>query len=297
MDMSEKPVAPRSGSPLPLKHDSSIGEVLVENRKLSPSDAEAVMRYARENRLRFGDAAIELGLVTRADVQYALARQFDYPYLPQHDESLSRELIAAYAPFSAPVEALRALRTQLMLRWSDSEWPRKTLAIVSAARSDGRSYLAANLAVVFSQQGARSLLVDADLRNPRQHELFRISDSPGLSTLLARRGDETTSIHRIRGLLGLSVLPAGATPPNPLELLTRRDFGEILGKLSAQYDVIIIDTPAAELGADFQGIAAAAESTLLVTRRNNTRVTDARVVAESVAAAGTRTVGAVLNDY
>lgn len=296
MDMSEKPPRRRPGPPQPVKRDRSIGALLVDSRDLSPSDAEAVMRYARDEGLRFGDAAIQLGLVTRADVQYALARQFDYPYLPPHDDSLSRELIAAYAPFSAPVEALRALRTQLTLRWFDADPPHKMLAVVSAARGEGRSYLAANLAVVFSQLGARTLLIDADLRNPRQHDLFRISDRIGLSSLLARRGDET-AIHRIQGLLGLSVLPAGATPPNPLELLTRPDFATILANLSNQYDVIIIDTPAAELGADFQGIAAAAEGTLLVTRRNITRAADAHALAESISATGAQVTGAVLNDH
>lgn len=280
----------------PVKRDRSIGALLVDSRRLSPADAEAVMRYAREENLRFGDAAIKLGLVTRADVQHALARQFDYPYLAPDDDTISREVIAAYAPFSAAVEALRALRTQLMLRWFETEPRRKMLAVVSAGRGDGRSYLAANLAVVFSQLGERTLLIDADLRNPRQHDIFRVSDRLGLSALLARRGDENC-IHRIRGLLGLSVMPAGAAPPNPQELLTRHGFGVLLGELSQQYDVIILDTPAGELGADFQSVAAAAEGALLVTRRNVTRAGEAHTVAESVTAASAQVVGAVLNDH
>lgn len=294
MDMSDNPPRPHPGPA--VRRDRSIGALLVDGKNLSPVDAEAVMRYAKEEGLRFGDAAVRLGLVARADVERALARQFDYPYLPPYDESLSRELIAAYAPFSRPVEALRALRTQLMLRWFDGNPPRKLLAVVGASRGDGRSYLAANLAVVFSQQGARTLLVDADLRNPRQHELFRVSDRMGLSALLAGRGD-APAIHRIRGLPGLAVLPAGASPPNPLELLTRPEFATLLAHLTDEYGVIIIDTPAATLGADFQGIAAVAEGVLLVARRNVTRAADARGVAESITATATTVAGVVLNDH
>jgi capsular exopolysaccharide synthesis family protein len=168
--------------------------------------------------------------------------------------------------------------------------------VVGASRGEGRSYLAANLAVVFSQQGARTLLVDADLRNPRQQELFKLSDRLGLSSLLARRGD-ATAIHRIRGLPGLSVLPAGVVPPNPLELLTRPEFAGTLASLTNDYGVIIIDTPAATLGADYQGIAAVAEGVLLVTHRNATRATDARSVAESITATATTVAGVVLNEH
>ncbi|MCZ7562782.1 MAG: chain length determinant protein tyrosine kinase EpsG [Burkholderiales bacterium] len=280
----------------PLKRDRTIGALLVDSRRLSPADAEAVIRFAREENLRFGDAAIKLGLVTPADVQRALARQFDYPYLAPEDDVISREVIAAYAPFSPAVEALRALRTQLMLRWIEAEPRHSMLAVVSPGRGDGRSYLAANLAVVFSQLGERTLLVDADLRSPRQHDIFRVPDRLGLSQLLARRGDENC-IHRIRGLLGLSVMPAGTTPPNPQELLARPGFEALLGGLSQQYDVIILDTPAGELGADFQSIAAAAEGALLVTRRNVTRAAEARALVASLAAASAQVVGAVLNDH
>jgi receptor protein-tyrosine kinase len=295
MDLSQEPLR-AAKRPEPVKRDRSIGALLVDSRLISSSDAEAVMRFAREEGLRFGDAAIKLGLVTRADVQHALARQFDYPYLAPGDDTISREVIAAFAPYAPAVEALRALRTQLMLRWFEGDPPHKVLAVVSAGRGDGRSYLAANLAVVFSQLGERTLLIDADLRNPRQHEIFRTSDRLGLSALLARRGDENV-IHRIRGLLGLSVMPAGAIPPNPQELLTRPGFGALLAGLSSQYDVIILDTPAGELGADFQSVAAAAAGALLVTRRNVSRAVEAHTVAASVAAASAHVVGAVLNDH
>jgi len=283
---------------LPGKPVRSIGALLVDSGRLSPADVEEVMRLALAEDIRFGEAAVKLGLVTKADILHALARQFDYPYLGPDEQTLtlSREVVAAYAPFSKAVEALRAVRTQVLLRWFEAERSRKTLAVVSAHRGDGRSYLAANLAVVFSQLGERTLLIDADLRNPRQHEIFCLPDRLGLSGLLARQGDENV-IHHIRGFLGLSVLPAGTVPPNPQELLSRPGFEALTARLSAQYGFIIIDTPAAELGADYQGIAAVAEGALLVARRDITRAADARAVAELIASAGAQVAGVVLNDH
>jgi chain length determinant protein tyrosine kinase EpsG len=295
MDMDQKPLSAQI-RPTPAKRDRSLGALLVDSRHLSTADAEAVMRYARDEGIRFGDAAVKLGLITPADVQHALARQFDYPYLAFDDGAVSPEVVAAYAPFSPAVEALRALRTQLILRWFEGEPPRKTLAIVSAARGEGRSYLAANLAVVFSQLGERTLLIDADLRNPRQHELFGIPDRVGLSSLLAQRGNGTV-VHRIHGLLGLSVLPAGARPPNPQELLTRASFGALLSGFSSQYDIIILDTPAADLCADFQPVASSAEAALVLTRRNHTRVRNVKSLFARVTSANALVVASVLNDF
>lgn len=274
----------------------SIGAILVDARKLAPSDAEAVLHYARENGTRFGDAAVRLGCVSAADVQHALALQYDYPYLAQQDAGISKEVIAAYAPFSPPVEALRAMRMQLMLRWFDADKPHIALAVVSAARGDGRSYVAANLAVVLSQLGKQTLLVDADLRNPRQHRIFNLEDRVGLSALLSGRGDNG-AIHRIPGLVSLSVLPAGAIPPNPQELLGRPGFGTLIKELELRFDAILIDTPAAALGADFQAVSLIAKGSVLVARRNATRTADAQAVSSRIASAGAVVIGAVLNEH
>ncbi len=280
----------------PSARSRSIGALLVDEGKLSPADAEAVLRHARAKGLRFGEAAVKLGLVSRAEIERALAQQFDFPYVARRDGSLASELVAAFAPASPAVEALRALRTQLMLRWFDAAPPRKTLAVVSARRRDGRSYVAANLAVAFSQLGEQTLLIDADLRNPRQHRLFGLSAQVGLSAILAARGDISAIAH-VEGLAGLAVLPAGAIPPNPLELLARPAFPMLLQDLGSRYDVILIDTPAAAIGADYQSVSIAAGGALLVTRRNVTRSAEARAVSTVLDDAGAMLVGALLNDH
>src|SRR6185503_6302746 len=121
---------------------------------------------------------------------------------------------------------------------------RRTLAITSPGAREGRSFIAANLAVVFAQLGQRTLLIDADFRAPRQQAIFNISDRFGLSSVLSGRADLSAAVP-VSGLTGLSVLPAGPLPPNPLELLSRPSFAALLGKAQAEYDVILIDTPPA----------------------------------------------------
>ncbi|HTT40616.1 MAG TPA: chain length determinant protein tyrosine kinase EpsG [Burkholderiales bacterium] len=274
--------------------ERSIGALLIDAGKLTPADAERVLRLQREHGLKFGEAAVQLGLVSEQDIQQMLSAQFEYPYLHGQDNGLGPEVIAAYQPFSRQVEQLRALRSQLMLRWFSPE--RKVLAIISPGRGEGRSYLAANLAVVCSQLGERTLLVDADMRHPRQHRLFDLSDKLGLSTMLSgRRGHE--ELHRVPGLLDMSVLPAGPSPPNPQELLGRAALADLTRELSAAFDIVIVDTPAAELSADAQVIAVRSGGALLVVRKDRTCLRAVQDLAASVTDTGGRVVGSVLNDF
>lgn len=289
-------VIPGQGVPAAASNDRSIGVMLIDAGKINAEDTERVLRYSRERSMLFGDAAIALRLVTENDIQQVLARQFDYAYLQPGQSNVSPEVIAAWSPFSPQVEGLRALRSQLLLRWFTGSPDQKMLAVVSAARGDGRTHVAANLAVVFSQMGERTLLVDADLRNPRQHELFSVGNGAGVSTMLAQRTG-LESIHRVPGFVDLSVLAAGPTPPNPSELLGRSAFGALCESLAAQYDVVVVDSPAAILGSDFQLVSNRAKGALVVARKNHTPMDVCRALAEEARAAGATVVGSVLNEY
>lgn len=276
--------------------ERSIGAILVDEGKVSPQDAERILVLQKREGLRFGDAAIKLGLVKPEDIQHALSRQFDYPYLMPGDENVSEELVAAFSPFSRDVEALRALRSQLMLRWFGIEAERRALAVVSAGRGEGRSHLAANLAVVFSQLGERTLLIDADLRRPRQHELFRLSNRSGLSAILAGR-PEIDGIQRIPSFLDLSVLTAGPVPPNPGELLSRPAFSQLLERLAGQYDAILLDTAAGSGDTDAQTVAVRAGGVIMVVRQHKTRVREAGDLVARLSSASAQIVGTVLTDF
>ena len=275
--------------------ERSIGAILIDAGKLKAEDAERVLRLQREKGIRFGDAAKQLGLITDADIEQALSRQFDYPYLSRGESKVAEEVVAAYNPFAPQVEALRALRSQLVLRWFDSETAHKALAITSPGRHEGRSWLTANLGVVFSQLGERTLVVDADMRSPRQHLLFGVENRAGLSAALSGRGTPDI-IQRVPALRDLSVLPAGTVPPNPQELLARTSFGQLLQQLGAEYDVILIDTPAGSQFADGQTVAVRAGGALMVAQRNTSRIGLLRSYADMLQQAGASVVGSVLTD-
>ena len=276
----------------------SLGGILIDSGLLKPEDAERVLLVQKEQNLRFGEAAIRLGLLTEADIQHALSRQFAYAYLrktPGEERPVSEELVAAYEPFSARVEQLRSIRSQLMLRWFDKAEQRQVLSVVGAERGEGRSHLAANLAVVFSQLGERTLLVDADMRNPRQHEIFHLENKVGFSTVLSgrSRGD---SVVRIPELAGLSVLPAGPMPPNPLELLNRLNFDEFLIQAKASFDVVIVDTPAISTGEDAFMTAVRTGAAIAVARSSQTKVSAFSDLVQGLMNAGVSVVGSVLNE-
>jgi protein-tyrosine kinase len=287
-------VSVAAGAP---RANRSIGAILMDSGVLSPEDAERILLFQKEHDIRFGEAAIRLGLLTEADIQYALSRQFSYAYLRASAEkkSLSDELVAAYQPFSPRVEQLRAIRSQLMLRWFDKTEQRQVLTIVGTERGEGRSHLAANLAVVFSQLGERTLLIDADMRFPRQHELFLLQNKVGLSTVLSGRSRDE-AIIRITDLAGLYVLPAGPVPPNPLELLSRLNFDEFLIHVRATFDVVIIDTPALTAGEDAAMISVRTGAALAVARTAQTRIHAFNDMVQGFMNAGVAVVGSVLND-
>lgn len=276
--------------------DRSIGAILIDSGRLTPEDAERILRKQREEGLRFGDAAIKLGLLGEGDIQFALARQFDYPYLVPGESNVSNELVSAYQPFSRQVEAFRALRSQLMLRWFTGSPDRRAISIVSPGRTEGRSYLAANLAIVFSQLGERTLLIDADLRNPRQHQLFGLTNRAGLAQMITGRADEA-AIERVPAFMDFSVITAGSAPPNPQELLARTSFSNLLAMLSGRYDIIIVDTPAADEGADAQTISVRTRAALLVARQNRSFVGDLQDLSDSLHYASAAVVGVVVNDF
>jgi len=291
LDIPTSTAAPVAASP---PREANIGRLLLDTGKLSPEDAERVLRLQKEQGLRFGDAALKLGLITEADIRQVLSMQFDYPYLQPGQGNFDPELVAAYQPFSAQVEALRVLRSQLMMRWFSEGY--KALALVSANPGEGCSHLAANLAVVFSQLGEHILLIDANMRSPRQNKIFNLNESRGLSDILAGRAGLEV-VTRIDSFVDLSVLGAGTLPPNPQELLGRSSFTDFMNKVVGSYDVAIVDTAPAASTSDAQSVAARCGGALLVSKLNLTRLSDLANLRDQITVAGARVAGAVVNDF
>lgn len=182
-----------------------------------------------------------------------------------------------------------------MLHWFSKTERRQVLCVVGAESREGRSYLAANLAIVFAQAGERTLLIDANLRRPRIHEMFALNNRSGLSTLLSGRSGNEAIVH-ITELAGLFVLPSGPTPPNPLELLGQVAFADLLGSARASFDVVIIDTPGLADGDDAILVTARAGAALAVARSRHTRVDAFQGMLAEMKAMGVRVTGTVLND-
>lgn len=271
-----------------------MGRILLDMGKLKPEDGERILRLQKETGKRFGEAAISLGLITEDDIQQVLARQFDYPYLQRGQGNFAQELLAAYEPFSPQVETLRAVRSQLLLRWFAGG--NKALAVMSVNPGEGASLLAANLAVVFSQLGEQTLLVDANLRTPRQHAIFNLKGKLGLSDVLVGRA-ELGVAEKVDSFVDLSVLSAGTLPPNPQELLSRSSFLELSLNAASKYDAVFYDVASFASGADVLAIAARIGGVLLVAHKNHTSLADLQVVTEQLGRVGAEVVGSIMVDY
>ena len=271
----------------------TIGALLVADGSLAAENIPRILDYQKKSGLLFGEAGVAMGLLEEEDVQRALALQFGHAFLAP-DTGLGSELIAARDPDNPVVEHLRALRSQLMLRWFENDARQAALAVVSPGSGEGRSYITANLAVLFSQLGKRTLVIDADLRKPRQHRIFGLPGRVGLSGVLAGRAG-WDAVCEIKSLPDLWVLPAGTIPPNPQELLARPGFGKLIQALRSSYEVILIDTPAGESCADVGTIATRAGAALMLACRDATSVPRVSHLADDLRQFGVTIVGAVLN--
>jgi protein-tyrosine kinase len=270
-----------------------IGRRLVEKGKISEEDIQRIVATQRDQGLMFGEAAVGLGLVTDDELQRALSEQFAYPYVEVIGSGLSALLSSAHQPFGQQAEAVRLLRSQLMLRWFNDR--KNAIAVTAARGGDGSSVVAANLAICFAQLGERTLLVDANFRAPRQHELFALKNRTGLSTILTGRSKPSDAVVSIAPFKNLSVIPAGPTPPNPQELLGRIAFSYLIETAPTGFDFVIIDTPPILEYADAQIVASIASGCLLVTRRHHTRIADIKLSQAQLAPTGASLVGTVIN--
>ncbi|WP_431050612.1 polysaccharide biosynthesis tyrosine autokinase [Roseateles sp. L2-2] len=277
-------------------HDRSIGAIIAETRNLSADQVERVLQYQRERGIRFGEAAVALGYANAEDVLEALSKQFHYPYTPNERKARSPELVALNQPFSSQAEVFRAIRSQITMRLYREGDSRRALAVISPDTLDGKSYFTANLAVTLAQLGGRTLLVDADLRRPRQHEIFDVNNQAGLSSILSGRS-EPRVIQQVEGLNSLFILPVGAVPPNPVELLERPAFGMLMRELAGKFDHVLVDTSASRYGADAAIVASRCGAALVLARQNQSRVSALQDLTDSLDGVSTTLVGTVMNQY
>ena len=188
-------------------------------------------------------------------------------------------------------EAVRAVRTNVLLA---DDMPAHALVVTSTGPKEGKTVVATNLAVALAQAGLRVILVDADLRRPRVHEIFEFTQEPGLSDLLAGKTSAYESC-RVTSVSGLWLLPAGFTEGNPADLLGSPRFRDCLRTLRQQFEWVIIDSPPVLAVTDASLIAHLASGVLFVVGADRTSRQAAHAALEQLEAARAPFLGGVLN--
>lgn len=208
--------------------------------------------------------------------------------------------LAGREPGATVIEAFRVLRTNLQFAAGGARL--KTMLVTSPGAGEGKSTVASNLAAVLAQSGRRTLLIDADLRRPKQHTIFALRKKPGLTDTVMLGAPLESALHHAvtapgtDGGAALDVLFAGTMPPSPVDFLNSNTFCEFLDRMAADYDAVVIDTPPVLVSADAAVLAARVDGVLVVSRMGKT---DLRALAESgklLAQAGARVLGTVANE-
>jgi non-specific protein-tyrosine kinase len=204
------------------------------------------------------------------------------------------KLVTLTAPLSPAAEAYRTLRTNLVFSSVDN--PIHTLVVTSPAAGAGKSVTAANLAVTLAQGGRPTVLVDCDLRKPSQHALWGIDNARGITTMMLDDAALDAPPLVEVGVDGLAVLPSGALPPNPADLLGSQRMEAAIARLREQADVLVFDTPPVLAVTDAALLGAKVDGVLLVVRSGRSRRDEAARAKEALARVGGRLVGAVLSN-
>jgi len=211
----------------------------------------------------------------------------------RRSEEVTAHLITHTDMESSGAEAFRMLRTGLA--FANAERPLHTIAVTSPGPSEGKSTIAVNLASVLAQAGARVLLVDADLRHPVLHSVFKRAKRPGLSDLIVLNTSPDQAIFAT-GLDGLFCLPCGTIPPSPSDLLTLNATRALLEKLEGMYDCVVIDTPPVLVAADTPIVGALADTSIMVVRAGRTALDALEDARAAMVNGGAHLSGLVVND-
>ena len=203
-------------------------------------------------------------------------------------------LITLSEPRSAAAEAYRSLRTNLM--FSSVENPIHTLLVTSPAQDDHKSITLANLAVTFAQGGSKTILVDADLRQPKQRRIWGISGQRGLTGMMVDDAAISQPPLQAAGVENLQVIVSGELPPNPADLLSGKRMDEIIRALKDRADYVLFDSPPVLAATDAALLGIKLDGALLAVRAGDTRRDHTAQARQALERVHVRVVGAVLTN-
>ena len=214
------------------------------------------------------------------------------PRMPGRRTSVARAMAVHLDPRSEVAEAYRTIRTAVYFGPAGTR--ARTLLVTSPEAGDGKTTSASNLAIAIAQTGRSVLLLDADFRKPTQHKNMDVKDSVGLSSVLSGTETLDRAIQRT-GVDGLDILPCGAIPGNPSEILNSQEFGELVDRLALKYDHIIFDSPPVNLVTDARILGAVCDATVLVLRAEKSTRKAAEHARNALLSVGAKLIGAVVN--
>ena len=191
------------------------------------------------------------------------------------------------------IETYKSIRTSLMFTLSSGE--DNAILVTSAEPNSGKSVTSANLALSFSQTGAKVLLIDCDMRNPSQQKIFSQENTKGLSNVLGRMSTFDETVKR-EVKENLDLLTAGQTPPNPSELLGSDNMKNLLDSTKSQYDFVFLDCPPVELVSDTSSLLLSVPQAIVIARQNHAVYDEVIHTVESIKAVGGKILGAILTD-
>lgn len=209
-------------------------------------------------------------------------------------QKAARKLITVENPKSIVSEQYRTVRTNI--RFSTTDDDLRSILFTSSSPSEGKSTSAANIAIVFAQEGRRVLLIDADMRKPTMHHTFHINNGRGLSSLLTRQAtmQEVIIDSEIENLF---LMPCGPIPPNPAELIGSRTMKVLIEQLKNDFDLIVFDAPPLLSVADAQILSNECDGTILVVNTGSTEKEAALKAKETLQSANARILGVLMNNY
>jgi capsular exopolysaccharide synthesis family protein len=214
------------------------------------------------------------------------------PRIPGRQSVFKTGQSVALDPSSQAAEAYRTIRTATYFMPAGNE--AKTLLVTSPTQGDGKTTLASNLGIAMAQTGRRTLVIDADFRRPMQHKAFGLSHTPGLTNVLAGEHALDDAIEQT-AVDGLDLLPAGATPSNPSEMLNSTEFARLLEELSQSYDRVLVDSPPVLSVTDASILAAMCDVTLLVLKAGSSTRRMAKQARNVLLDVGGAILGVVVN--